>query len=106
MKSERGTLGLSTLFVMFYSFKKQNKEFPGGPVVRTLQFYCPEGPGSIPGRGTKIPQASAWPKQNKTKQNKNMKCIYMTKGYNFTNVRVGTRMLFILCSWILCSPET
>lgn len=24
----------------------------------------------------------------KTKQNKNMKCIHMTKGYNFPNVRV------------------
>ena len=33
-------------------------EFPGGPGVRTPCFQC-WGPGSIPGRGTKIPQA-AW----------------------------------------------
>ena len=33
-------------------------EFPGDPVVRTQRSHC-WGPGSIPGRGTKIPQA-AW----------------------------------------------
>ena len=32
------------------------REFPGGPVVRTLRFHC-WGPGSIPGWGTKILQA-------------------------------------------------
>ena len=33
-------------------------EFPGGPMVRTQPFHgC--GPGSIPGRGTKILQAAA-----------------------------------------------
>ena len=31
-------------------------EFPGGPVVRTQHFHC-RGLGSIPGRGTNIPQA-------------------------------------------------
>ena len=31
------------------------KEFPGGPMVRTPRFHCP---GLIPGRGTKIPQAT------------------------------------------------
>ena len=31
-------------------------EFPGGPMVRTWRFHCC-GTGSIPGRGTKIPQA-------------------------------------------------
>ena len=31
-------------------------EFPGGPVVRTRRFHC-SGLGSIPGQGTKIPQA-------------------------------------------------
>ena len=38
---------------------KQQKfrEFPGGPVVRTLHFHCC-GPGLIPGWGTKIPQAT------------------------------------------------
>ena len=33
------------------------KEFPGGPVVRTPHFHC-RGPGSIPGQGTKILQAT------------------------------------------------
>ena len=32
-------------------------EFPGSPVVRTRHFHC-WGPGSIPGWGTKIPQAA------------------------------------------------
>ena len=32
------------------------REFLGGPVVRTRHFHC-QGPGSIPGQGTKIPQA-------------------------------------------------
>ena len=36
--------------------KKAVREFPGGPVVRTQRFNC-RGLGSIPGWGTKIPQA-------------------------------------------------
>ena len=32
-------------------------EFPGDPMVRTQRFHCC-GPGSIPGQGTKILQAS------------------------------------------------
>ena len=36
-------------------------EFPNGPVVRTPTFTA-KGWGSIPGPGTKIPQA-AWPKK-------------------------------------------
>ena len=35
--------------------KKNFREFPGGPVVRTWCFHC-QGLGSIPGWGTKIPQ--------------------------------------------------
>ena len=38
--------------------KLLEREFPGGPVVRTWRFYCGD-PGSIPGWGTKMPQA-AW----------------------------------------------
>ena len=34
--------------------KKQNRDFPDGPVARIV-----EGLGSVPSRGTKIPQA-AW----------------------------------------------
>ena len=32
--------------------KKQKREFPGGPMVRTLHFHS-EGLGLIPGQGTK-----------------------------------------------------
>ena len=38
-------------------------QFPGSPVLRTPAFTA-EGTGSIPGQGTKIPQAAK--KQNKT----------------------------------------
>ena len=44
---------------------KKTRDFPGGPVVRTLRFHC-RGSGSIPGQGTKILQA-AKPKQKKQK---------------------------------------
>ena len=44
------------------------KDFPGGPVVRTLWSHC-WGPGSIPGQRTKIPQAPQWnPKREKNVQ--------------------------------------
>ena len=47
----------------------RNRDFPGGPVVRTWRFHCRDL-GSIPGRGTKIPQA-AWLCQNKERKNHN-----------------------------------
>ena len=39
-------------------YKDNYLEFPGGLVVRVWHFHC-LGLGSIPGRGTEIPQA-AW----------------------------------------------
>ena len=42
------------------------REFPGGPVVKTLSFHC-QGPSSIPGQGTKILQAT-WCGQKKKKR--------------------------------------
>lgn len=36
--------------------KEQNREFPGGTAVRTEHFQC-QGPGSVPGQGTKTPRA-------------------------------------------------
>ena len=42
-----------------------SREFPGHPVVRTQCFHC-HGPGSIPGQGTKIMQATQ-PKKKKKK---------------------------------------
>ena len=46
-------------------------EFPGSLVVRTRCFHC-RGPGSIPGRGIKIPQAT-WCGQKKKKKKKKKK---------------------------------
>lgn len=37
-------------------------EFPGDPVIKTWGFPA-EDPGSIPGQGTKIPQAVWWGKK-------------------------------------------
>ena len=40
-----------------FCFKiRETREFPGSPVARTWCFHC-QGPGSIAGQGTKIPQA-------------------------------------------------
>ena len=41
--------------------KCHSTDFPGGPVVTTLSYYCM---GSIPGWGTMIPaQSMVWPKK-------------------------------------------
>ena len=45
-----------------------SREFPGSLVVRTQCFHF-WGPGSIPGRGTKISQA-VWPGQKRENRNK------------------------------------
>ena len=44
---------------MQYNFglKGVKGEFPGGPVVRARRFHC-QGPGSVPGQGNMILQAS------------------------------------------------
>ena len=44
---------------------RQSTDLPGGPVVPTPCYHC-QGPGSIPGRGIKIPQATRYsPKKRK-----------------------------------------
>ena len=43
------------------------REFPGSPVVRTQHFHC-WSLGSIPGWGTKIPQAIVQLQKNQTNQ--------------------------------------
>ena len=53
-----------TLYLIY--FKMVYREFPGGPVVRTWHSHC-QGPGSIPGQGTKILQAE-WGGQKKKKK--------------------------------------
>ena len=37
--------------------RSASREFPGSLVVMTPHLITDEGPGSIPGQGTKIPQA-------------------------------------------------
>ena len=52
-------------------FKKQNREFPGSPVIRTWLFHCRDL-GSIPGQGTETPQEvtrCSSPKRKTTGQN-------------------------------------
>ena len=47
-------------------FKKNNRDFPGDPVVKTLPSNA-GGASSIPGQGAKIPHASG-PKNQNIKQ--------------------------------------
>ena len=50
-----------------YTLKLHTRDFPGGPVVKTLPCNA-GGAGSIPGRGAKIPHvlAAKKPKHKKT----------------------------------------
>ena len=49
----------------YAKWNKSDREFPGGPVVRTQHFHG-RRPGSIPGRRTKIPQ-TVWHGKKKKK---------------------------------------
>ena len=40
------------------------RDFPGGPVVRTLHFHC-QDLGLLPGWGTRIPHASKYDQKKK-----------------------------------------
>ena len=46
--------------------RRNNREFPGGLVVRILGFHCCD-PGSGPGRGTEVPQAVQHDRKKKKK---------------------------------------
>ena len=56
---------------MKLTLKTKKGGFPGGTVVKNLPANSGDT-GLIPGQGTKIPQATAWPK-NQTKPNKQKK---------------------------------
>ena len=43
-------------------------EFPGSPVVRTAHTLTAKDPGSVPGQGTKIPQAALHRQKKKKKK--------------------------------------
>ena len=51
------------------SHKNYRREFPGGLVIRIPGFHCRD-PGSIPDRGTEIPQASQHGQKQTNKQKK------------------------------------
>ena len=51
---------------LIFKIYKQLWDFPGGPVIKNPHFHG-RGKGSIPGRGTKIPQAVCC--GQKTKEN-------------------------------------
>ena len=63
-------LSLYNVLLCPVCFKVYFGEFPGSPVVRTQRFHC-HGLGSIPGWGTKIPEAA----QNGQKKKKKRKEI-------------------------------
>ena len=43
--------------MIWYRYELQKRDFPSGPVVKTLPFPC-RGVGLIPGWGTKIPHVA------------------------------------------------
>ena len=51
--------------------EKENRDFPGGLVVRILGFHC-YGPVSVPGQGTELLQAT-WCSQKEKEREKNLK---------------------------------
>ena len=76
-----------TLFIDFMQIKKWScREFPGCPVVRTWCFHCC-GPGSIPGRGTKIPQATQCGQKKKKKDHaKDNNSLYLISVKSFCSL--------------------
>ena len=58
-----------------------DREFPGGPVVRTWHCHC-HGPGSISRQGTKILQVMWRGKKKKKKKDKSTKSYYIAQVYS------------------------
>ena len=58
--SDREVTSLGRESTMIFSLLKRYLlgEFPGGQVVRIWHFHF-HGPGSVPGQGTEIPQATS-----------------------------------------------
>ena len=73
-----------------------HREFPGGPVVRTLHFQC-WGSGSIPGQGTKIPQATLQKKKGVGLQRKKGNSFWVdsfaSTGYSQSSGQFGCSAL-------------
>ena len=60
-------------FLRMAAIKKQNRDFFSGPVVKNLPPNAGEV-GSIPGRGTKIPQATGQLSRSTTTGEKPVRC--------------------------------
>ena len=56
---------MSKLLKVFHIKRKKDRDFPGGPLVKTSPFNA-GGSGLIPGQGAMIPHASG-PKKTKHK---------------------------------------
>ena len=57
------------LFFRLFSIIRHYREFPGGPVAKTLYSQC-RGPGFNPWSGNWIPQATAKTKNSQINKNK------------------------------------
>ena len=55
---------MNLLIFNFHCIKNWVKEFPGSPGVRTHGFHC-QGPGSVPGQITKIPEVVRYGQKKK-----------------------------------------
>lgn len=74
--------------------EKDSQGIPGGPVVRALHAHC-QGPGSVPGQGTKIPQA-AWHDQKEKEKGQKLEDSHLIQICREATViqtaRIGTSM--------------
>lgn len=88
-----------------FFLKIRTEGFSGGPLVRIQCFYC-RVLGSIPGSGTKNPQANLWGQKNNNWENQSR----INLSHTHTHKHVHTHTLMCLClyvrkKWPWCSQE-
>ena len=84
-----------------------SREFPGGPVVRTWRFHSCD-PGSTPGPGTKIPQATCKPRGT-AKKTKNKKTNKKQSHSKYTKMHKGKEIDILTLSndfFVVCNIYT
>ena len=74
-RGRRNILLRSRVHFLLKKKKTNTQEFPGSPMARAQHFHCC-GLGSIPGWGTKIPQAVQRDRKTKQKQMQTHKNSY------------------------------
>ena len=79
------------------------QELPGCPVVRTWHFHF-QGPGLIPGQGTKILQAS-WHSQKKKKKKKDGLYMVFPPTFFFKIPNIKIPNIKIVCDFITSNGE-